>query len=138
MVAIALTFGVANAQVKQNISEEKLADLLGRIDTSTEHFVKSADKAMDKAGYDGSPREDELNTILKNLKSATSALRNDHSSENAKTDFITVVHYGVQIENFLKKYPLDGVQEDWSALRSDMGELTTGFGITWEQGHAFC
>ena len=47
-----------------------------------------------------------------------------------------MVHYGVQIENFLKKYPLDGVQEDWSTLRAEMGELTTGFGITWEQGHA--
>jgi hypothetical protein len=136
IAAIVTTLGVSNAQVKQNISEEKLTDLLGRIDVSTEHFVKSADKAMDKAGYDGSPREDELNTILKNLKSSTNTLRNDHSSENAKTDFITVVHYGVQIENFLKKYPLDGVQEEWAALRSDLGELTTGFGITWEQGHA--
>ena len=47
-----------------------------------------------------------------------------------------MLHYGVAIENFLKKYPLDGVQEDWSALRSDLGELATGFNITWEQGHA--
>ena len=136
IAAIVATLGVSNAQVKQNISEEKLTDLLGRIDVSTEHFVKSADKAMDKAGYDGSPREDELNTILKNLKSSTNTLRNDHSSENAKTDFITVVHYGVQIENFLKKYPLDGVQEDWTTLRSELGELATGFNITWEEGHA--
>ena len=74
IAAIVTTLGVSNAQVKQNISEEKLADLLGRIDTSTEHFAKSADKAMDKAGYDGSAREDELNTILKNLKSATECL----------------------------------------------------------------
>ena len=68
IVALVLTVGVSNAQVKQKISEEQLTDLLSRIDASTERFVKTADKAMDKAGYDGSAREDELNHILKDFK----------------------------------------------------------------------
>ena len=67
IVALVLTVGVSNAQVKQNISEEQLTDLLARIDTSTERFAKTADKAMDKAGYDGSARENDLNRILKEL-----------------------------------------------------------------------
>jgi hypothetical protein len=134
--AILLTVGVSNAQVKQNISEEQLTDLLGRIDASTVAFAKSADKAMDKGGYNGSARENELNDVLKRFKGATAALRNDHSGPNAKSDFEKVLHYGVAIENFLKKYPLDGVQEDWTALRGELGELATGFNITWEEGHA--
>jgi len=136
IVALVLTVGVSNAQVKQNISEEQLTDLLARIDTSTERFSKTADKAMDKAGYDGSAREDDLNRILKDFKNATTGLRNDHLGPKAKGDFEKVLHHGVAIENFLKKYPLDGVEEDWSALRSQLGELATGFGITWEEGHA--
>ena len=136
IAAIALTVGVANAQVQQKISEQQLTDLLARIDTSTGNFNKAADKAMDKAGYDGSPREDELNQILKRFKGATSALAKDHTAANSKANFETVLHTGVAIENFLKKYPLDGVDSEWTALRSDLGELATGFNITWEQGHA--
>jgi hypothetical protein len=134
--AIVLTVGVSNAQVKQVISEQQLTDLLARIDTSTERFAKTADKAMDKAGLDGSTREDDLNNNLKRLKGATEKLKNDHTAADAKSNFETVLHYGVAIENFLKRNPLDGVQEDWTALRSDLGELATGFNITWEQGHA--
>jgi len=136
VASIMLTVGVSNAQVKQKISEEQLTDLLSRIDTSTAAFAKSADKAMDKGGYNGSARENDLNDVLKRFTSATAALRNDHSGPNTKGDFEKVLHYGVAIENFLKKYPLDGVQEDWTTLRSELGELATGFNITWEEGHA--
>jgi len=136
IVAIVLTVGIANAQVKQLISEEQLTDLLGRIDTSTATFAKTADKAMDKAGFDGSAREDDLNNILKRLKTATEALKTDHTAATAKANFETVLHYGVAIENFLIRNPLDGVESDWTALRSDLGELAKGFNITWEQGHA--
>ena len=136
IAAIVLTVGVSNAQVKQLISEEQLTDLLARIDTSTDNFAKTADKAMDKAGFDGSAREDDLNNILKRLKTATEALKTDHTAANAKANFETVLHYGVGIENFLRRNPLDGVEAEWTALRSDLGELAKGFNITWEQGHA--
>lgn len=136
VVAIVLTVGVSNAQVKQNISESDLTDLLGRIDADAVRFAKSADKAMDKSGFNRSAREDELNAHLKRFKNATEALKNDHSAANSKSHFETVLHHGVAIENFLKRNPLDGVEQDWAALRSDLGELARGFNITWEQGHA--
>lgn len=136
IVAIVLTVGLSNAQVKQNISEPELKDLLTRIDTDTDRFAKTADKALDKAGFNRSAREDELNANVKRLKNATEALKNDHSAANAKSNFETVLHHGVAIENFLKRNPLDGVEEDWATLRSDLGELARGFNITWEQGHA--
>jgi hypothetical protein len=134
VAAIVLTLGVSNAQVKQKISEEQLTELLSRIDASTDSFAKAADKALDKSGYDGSPREDELNKILKDFKGATAALKTDHTAPNAKANFEKVLHYGVSTENFLKKYPLDGVQPEWTTLRSDLGELASGFNITWDKG----
>ena len=136
IVAIVLTAGISNAQVKQNISEPDLKDLLSRIDTDTDRFAKTADKALDKSGFNRSAREDELNGHLKRLKNATEALKNDHTAANAKDHFETVLHHGVAIENFLKRNPLDGVEEDWVGLRADLGELAKGFNITWEQGHA--
>ena len=136
IVAIGLTVGVSNAQVQKKISDQDLKDLLARIDTDTDRFGKTADKAMDKSGFDGTPREDELNKHLKNFQKATEALKNDHSAADAKTHFETVLHHGVAIENFLRRNPLDGVQEDWEALRADLGELARGFNITWDQGHA--
>ena len=136
IVAIVLTVGVSNAQVQQKISEPDLKDLLGRIDADTDRFAKSADKALDKSGFNKSAREDELNAHLKRLKTATEALKNDHTAANAKSNFETVLHHGVAIENFLRRNPLDGVEEEWTALRGDLGDLASGFNITWEQGHA--
>ena len=136
IVAIVLTVGVSNAQVQQKISEPDLKDLLVRIDADTDRFAKSADKALDKSGFNKSAREDELNAHLKRLRTATEALKNDHTAANAKSNFETVLHHGVAIENFLRRNPLDGVEEEWTALRGDLGDLATGFNITWEQGHA--
>ena len=136
IVAIVLTVGVSNAQVQQKISEPDLKDLLVRIDADTDRFAKSADKALDKSGFNKSAREDELNAHLKRLKTATEALKNDHTAANAKSNFETVLHHGVAIENFLRRNPLDGVEEEWTAWRGDLGDLATGFNITWEQGHA--
>jgi hypothetical protein len=136
IVAIGLTVGVSNAQVQKKISDQDLKDLLTRIDADTDRFAKTADKAMDKSGFDGTPREDELNKHLKNFQKATEALMNDQTAPNAKDHFETVLHHGVAIENFLRRNPLDGVQEDWAALRTDLGELARGFNITWDQGHA--
>jgi hypothetical protein len=137
VAAIGITVGVSNAQVKQKISDEKLTDLLGRIDASTDRFVTAADKALDKSGYDGSAREDELNRILKDLKAATENLKNDHVGENGKAHFTVMLHHGVSIESWFKKYPLDGVQEEWATLRSELGELTSGFNITWKEGEGY-
>jgi hypothetical protein len=136
IVAIMLTVGRSNAQVQQKISEPDLKDLLVRIDADTDRFAKSADKALDKSGFNKSAREDELNAHLKRLRTATEALKNDHTAPNAKSNFEVVLHHGVAIENFLRRNPLDGVEEEWTALRSDLGDLATGFNITWEQGHA--
>lgn len=136
IVAIVLTVGVSNAQVQQKISEPDLKDLLVRIDADTDRFAKSADKALDKSGFNKSAREDELNAHLKRLRTATETLKNDHTAPNAKSNFETVLHHGVAIENFLRRNPLDGVEEEWTALRGDLGDLATGFNITWEQGHA--
>jgi hypothetical protein len=136
-VVLVLTVGVSNAQVKQKISEEQLADLLSRIHGTTDGFAKTADKALDKSGYDGSKREDDLNRILKDFTSATEGLKNDHVGENGKKYLGLVLHYGVSIENFLKKYPLDGVQEDWATLRGELGELASGFNITWKEGEGY-
>jgi len=136
IAAMVLAVGVSNGQIKQNISDQQLTDLLGRIDTSTDVFAKSANKALDKSGFDASKREDDLNSHVKRLQAATESLKNDHTLPAARENFITVIHHGVAIENFLRRNPLDGVQQDWATLRADLGELASGLNITWEQGHA--
>lgn len=136
IVAIVLTVGVSNAQVQKNISDQDLKDLLIRVDADTDRFAKAADKAMDKSGFDGTPREDELNQHLKKFRSSATALATNQTDPNAKKYFETVVHHGVAIENFLRRNPLDGVQEEWTTLRASLGELARGFNITWDEGHA--
>jgi hypothetical protein len=135
ITAIMLTVGVSNAQVKQNISDRQLTELLRRIDASNAIFVKSADKAIDKAGYYGSDSGDQLDQILKRFKSAMEALMNDHSGRNARENFIIVLRYGLGIEKFFSNSPLDGAQQEWATLLYDLGELASAFGITPEESH---
>jgi hypothetical protein len=134
IVAIVLAVGVAKAQVPTGLSEQQLKDLLSRVDKDTESFAKSADKALDKSGFNGTPREDELNGHLKKFKTATEVLEKNYSDPNAKKHVDNVIHHGVAIANFLRRNPLDGVEQDWTTLRSDLGQLATAYGVTWEEG----
>src|SRR5262245_63945470 len=77
MTAIVLTLcvSVMSAQTPTGISEQQVKDLLNRIDKNTDRFAKSADSALDKSGYDGTAKEDELNSYLKNFRQSTEGLR---------------------------------------------------------------
>ena len=132
--AIVFTVCVSNvsAQIPTGISEQQLKDLLNSIEKDTQRFAKSADTALDKSGYDGTPREDELNTHLKNFTYSTGMLRKNYGQPMASGYVEEVLRKGVTIEGFLKRNPLDGVEGDWTTLRTDLKKLAEVYGVNLE------
>ena len=133
LVAIALTCWVEKSTAQTpttTLSEQEFRSLVSRIDTDAERFTKSANKALDNSGYDGTPREDELNGHLKNFRSSTERLKNNSKDiQLARGNAEDVVRYGVAIERFLKRNPLDGVEGDWGILRGDLQQLSSAYGM---------
>jgi hypothetical protein len=131
IVAIALTVGVStsSAQVPQGMTEQQLRDLLSSIDQHTDRFAKSADSALDKSGFDGTPREDELNSHLQSFRGSSKVLRNNYQDAKALGYVENVLRHGVAINNFLKRNPLEGVESDWTTLRSDLEQLANAYGV---------
>ena len=131
IVAIALTVGVSNssAQVPTSLSEQQLKDLLNSIDRNTDRFAKTADTALDKSGFDGTAREDELNGHLQNFRAASKVLMRSYREPGANAYVEDVLRRGVAINSFLKRNPLDGVEGDWTTLRSDLEQLASAYGV---------
>src|SRR5215213_8982937 len=116
-IVLSMCAMTVRAQIPAGTSEEQLKVLLSSIDQNTEHFAKTADRALDKSGYDGSAREDELNMHLKAFRYSSKVLRKNYKEPMAQGAVEGVLRKGVAIGSFLKQNPLDGVEGDWSILR---------------------
>jgi hypothetical protein len=131
-IVLSMCAMTVRAQLPAGVSEEQLKTLLSSIDSNTDHFAKTADKALDKSGYDGTAREDELNIHLKNFRYSSKNLRKNYGTPMGQGAVEEVLRKGVAIGAFLKQNPLDGVEGDWSILRTDLQNLARVYGINME------
>jgi DNA repair exonuclease SbcCD ATPase subunit len=138
VVAIALTCWVESTTAQTpttTLSAQELTDLFSRIDKDTERFAKTADKALDKSGYDGTERESELNRHLNDFKGSAEGMKNKFKDNQlARADIEDVLRRGVAVERFLKRNPLDGVEGDWLILRGDLERLAGAYGMNLMDG----
>src|SRR5262245_45449490 len=108
LAAIVLTVCAVtiNAQTQTTLSDQQLKELLNRIDKNTDRFAKSADKSLDKSGYDGTAKENELNNYLKDFRHSTEELKSKYKAKDstvARGYVEDVLRRGVAIDGFLKR-----------------------------------
>ena len=134
LVAIALTCWVEKTTAQTStpaLTEQQLKDLVTRIDKDATQFAKTANNALDKSGYDGTTREDELNGHLKNFRSSAEKLKGSYKDSLAVRGYAEeVLRYGVAIDGFLKRNPLDGVEADWVILHGGLEQLASAYGVS--------
>jgi hypothetical protein len=139
VVVLALALAVASPglamarqQRPQRLSDQQLKDLVNRIDTHTDAFHSSSERAIDRSPINGRPAEDQMNRSVKSFEQATDHLRdrvNDRQSETADAE--NVLRHASVIDGLMLRNPLDTpAQSDWRALRQDMNDLAGAYGIT--------
>ncbi len=115
------------------LSDKDVEKILHRIEQQSDRFRSSLDSALDKSRFNGSNREDDINSFVKDFYKETKNLhdRFDHHKSTAP-DVQNVLDRAVRIDGFMHRYPLSSrAQDDWSTLKTYLDELATAYNVSW-------
>src|SRR6476661_1481327 len=104
-VCSALIFTTANAQVigqPYRINDKEVEKIIRRIEQQSDRFRSSLDSALDKSRFNGTRREDDINSFIKDFYSQTKQLR-DHFNKHhsATSDVEAVLQRAAHIDEFM-------------------------------------
>lgn len=126
----------ARAQVvgqPYRLSDKEVERILHRIENQANNFRKSLDSALDRSRLNGTNREDDINSFIKNFDDQTKRLHDrfdDHKSVAA--DVEAVLNSAVSIDQFMQRQRLnDRARNDWSTLRASLDDLAQAYNVTW-------
>jgi hypothetical protein len=120
---------------RDNIREE-FDNRLRRIESESETFRRSLDRALDNSSMDGTRQEDDINEVAKELRRNTSEMRNRFRDRRlTRTEIERVLSTGRRMDNImqrrLSRNSNQGVwrdaMRDWQTLRTDLMQLENIF-----------
>lgn len=117
------------------VSDKQVEEILHRIESQSDVFRKSLDRALDKSRLDGTRREDDINSFVKEFYKETKTLH-DHfdSHKSTASDVQTVLDRAAQVEQFMRRNRLRNDQDarrDWATMRGYLDELARVYSVNW-------
>jgi DNA repair exonuclease SbcCD ATPase subunit len=126
----------AHAQVvgqPYRLNDKEVEKILHRIENQANNFRRSLDAALDRSRLNGTNREDDINSFIKNFDEQTKRLHDrfdDHKSVAA--DVEAVLNGAASIDQFMHRQRLsERAQNDWSTLRASLDELAQAYNVSW-------
>jgi len=135
-VCSALLLTTTRAQVSgepYRISDKEVENIIRRVEQQSDRFKSSLDSALDKSRFNGTNREDDINSSIKAFYEQTKLLR-DHFDKrhSAGADVEAVLNRAARIDDFMHRNRLSSkAQDDWSALKSNLDELASTYNVSW-------
>ena len=125
-----------NAQVvgqPYRINDKEVEKIIRRIEQQSDHFRSSLDSALDKSRFNGTRREDDINSFIKDFYEQTKRLRHQFDShKSAAPDVQAVLERAARIDEFMSRNRLSGkAQEDWATLKTYLDELASAYNVSW-------
>ena len=108
-------------------------EIIKQLETDTDSFKSSLDRALDHSPLNGSRTEDEINGYVKNFEEATDRLR-DRAEDRQYAPGLAreVLNRGRAINNFMTTHRLGkDAETDWARVRSDLNRLATAYNLRW-------
>ncbi len=124
------------ANLPYRVSDRQVEEIIHRIESQSDIFRKSLDSALDKSRFDGTRREDDINSFVKDFYKETKQLH-DHfdSHKSTANDVQTVLDRASRIDQFMRRNRLrQDAQRDWATLREYLDELAQVYNVTWRWG----
>lgn len=138
-VCSALLVTTASAQLTEQpyrLNDKEVGKIIKRIEQQSDRFKSSLDSALDKSRFNGTNREDDINSFVKEFYEQTKRLhdRFDHH-KSAATDVQAVLDRAARIDDFMRRNGLSSrAQEDWSTLKTNLDELSAAYNVSWRWG----
>ncbi len=124
------------ANLPYRVRDRQVEEIIHRIESQSDIFRKSLDSALDKSRFDGTRREDDINSFVKDFYKETKQLH-DHfdSHKSTANDVQTVLDRASRIDQFMRRNRLrQDAQRDWATLREYLDELAQVYNVTWRWG----
>jgi hypothetical protein len=125
-----------NAQVTgqpYRLNDKEVEKILRRIEQQSDRFRSSLDSALDKSRLNGTNREDDINSFIKDFYEQTKRLRRQFNShKSAGPDVQAVLDRAARIDEFMSRRRLGSKAEsDWSTLKTNLDELASAYNVSW-------
>jgi hypothetical protein len=135
-VCSALLVSSARAQVvgqPYRLNDKDVERILRRIEQQSDRFRSSVDSSLDKSRFNGTNREDDINSFIKDFYEQTKRLRDRFDSKrSAAADVEAVLDRSARIDDFMRRNRLSSkAEEDWAALRNNLDELAAAYNVAW-------
>jgi hypothetical protein len=115
------------------LSDKDVEQIIHRIEQQSDRFRSSLDDSLDKSRFNGTNREDDINTFVKEFYEQTKTLHDkfdDHKS--TAPDVQSVLERAVRIDGFMRRNRLSSrAQDDWSTLKTNLDELAAAYEVSW-------
>lgn len=125
--------GVPIAGVPFRIDDKEAGRIIRNLERSSDRFRASLAAALDRSRWDGTRREDDINSFVKEFYTETKKLH-DHFNEqkSAGPDVQSVLERAARIDQVMQRRPLTArAQNDWGAVKANLDELAGAYGVTW-------
>jgi len=138
-VCAALFISNAQAQVvgqPYRLNDKEVERIIRRIEQQSDRFRSSVDSSLDKSRLNGTHREDDINSFIKDFYEQTKHLRNRFDKhQSASADVEAVLDRAARIDDFVGRNRLSSkAQDDWSTLKNNLDELASAYNVSWRWG----
>lgn len=135
-VCSALLVTTVKAQVvgqPYRLSDKDVERIIKRIEQQSDRFRSSLDNALDRSRFNGTNREDDINSFIKDYYEQTKRLRDRFDKHNSATgDVEAVLDRAARIDDFMRRNRLSPKsQDEWSRLKSNLDELASAYNVSW-------
>src|SRR6476659_9740450 len=105
--------------------------IIRNLETDTDTFKGSLDRALDHSPLDGTRSEDEINEYVKQIEHATDKLKDKAEDQKYAPNLAReVLLRGRSINSFMRKHQLSqDAKNDWARVRNDLTLLAHGYRI---------
>lgn len=115
-------------------SRDQIGELIRTLERETTDFRRDFDRALDRSRLNNSSREDRVNASMRRFERGMDQVRREFARRKDWWDIRDTVRSAMasarDVDLTMRNQRLDAsVERDWLAIRRDLNELATRFGL---------
>ncbi|HXG84128.1 MAG TPA: YMGG-like glycine zipper-containing protein [Pyrinomonadaceae bacterium] len=123
---------VVAVQRAYRVNDSQVETLLRRVETKSDTFRASLDRALDRSRLDSTNREDNINEFVKDFENSTDELRRKFDGRTSvDADASNLLVRAARIDDFMRRNLRNNrvVQNNWTSLRTDLNLLSSYYSL---------
>ncbi|HLL72837.1 MAG TPA: YMGG-like glycine zipper-containing protein [Pyrinomonadaceae bacterium] len=142
LALLSLSFGVQAQTTRRPVyrnNEVQTQRLLRRLEMNAERFRVSLGQALDQSRYDGTRREDNINTVLDDFNHVVDHVRERSAQQQlVASDVDALLARASRLDRFMTNQGnrlTARSQSDWTALKADLNQLAGIYNVAWRNNN---